>query len=247
MNNRPDYLNMKQTAAQEAAVEPVDFQQQAQATTHDSSKVLRNTYALLAMTLMFSAVTAGVSMAAGIGHGLGMIFSISALLLIWFALPRTANSSAGVVVVFAFTGLLGAALGPMLNYYLGMSNGGSIVMQALGGTAVVFLSLSAYVLTTRKDFSFLGGFLFVGLIVAILSGLALAVAGAFFGVNISGMHLALSAGIVLLMSGFILFDTSRIVNGGEANYLMATTSLYLNIYNLFTALLHLTGALSSDD
>ncbi|GLS26518.1 Bax inhibitor-1/YccA family protein [Marinibactrum halimedae] len=209
------------------------------------SKVLRNTYALLAMTLLFSAVTAGISMAVGVGRGLGMIMSLAALGLIWFVLPRTANSSAGIGVVFAFTGLLGAALGPMLNAYLQLSNGGSLIMQALGGTALVFFSLSAYVLTTRKDFSFMGGFLMVGLLVVILGSLGAFVAS-LFGVNVSMFSLAISAAVVFLMSGFILFDTSRIVNGGETNYIMATVSLYLNIYNLFTSLLHLLGALSDD-
>lgn len=206
-----------------------------------AAKVLRNTYMLLAMTLAFSAVAAGVSIAIGIGRGASLLMSLGALGLIWFVLPRTANSSNGIWVVFAFTGLLGASLGPTLNYYLQMQNGPQIVMQALGGTALVFFALSAYVLTTKKDFSFMGGFLFTGLIVVLVSMLAMVVAG-FFGIYVSGIHLALSAAIVLLMSGFILFDTSRIISGGETNYLMATTSLYLNIYNLFVSLLHLIGA-----
>ncbi len=211
----------------------------------ETNKVLRNTYALLAVTVLFSAITAGASMAIGLGQGAALVMSLVSLGLVWFVLPRTANSSAGIAVVFAFTGLLGASLGPTLNHYLAMSNGGTIVMQALASTAIVFFGLSGYVLTTRKDFSFMGGFLMVGLIVVLLSGLGLMVAG-FFGVHISGMALALNAAIVLLMSGFILFDTSRIVNGGETNYIMATTALYLDIYNLFVSLLHLLGALSDD-
>lgn len=211
----------------------------------ETSKVLRNTYSLLAMTLLFSAVTAGISMAAGVGHGLGLIFSLGALALIWLVLPRTANSASGIFVVFGFTGLLGAALGPMLNHYLALANGGSIVMQALGGTALVFFALSGYVLTTRKDFSFMGGFLMVGLVVVLVAIVGTLVAG-LFGVQVSGIQLAISAVIVLLMSGFILYDTSRIVNGGETNYLMATTSLYLNIYNLFTSLLHLIGFMGDE-
>jgi modulator of FtsH protease len=211
----------------------------------ETSKVLRNTYALLAMTMLFSAVTAGITMAIGLGHGAGLMMSIGALLLVWFVLPRTANSASGIFVVFGFTGLLGGALGPMLNHYLAMANGGSIVMQALGGTALVFFSLSAYVLTTRKDFSFMGGFLFTGLMVAIIAMVGMAVAS-MFGVQVAGFQLAMSALIVLLMSGFILYDTSRIVNGGETNYLMATTSLYLNIYNLFTSLLYLLGVMNDD-
>jgi modulator of FtsH protease len=212
----------------------------------ETNKVLRNTYALLAMTLLFSAVTAGISMAAGIGHGLGLVFSIAAIVLVWFVLPKTANSGTGILVVFAFTGLLGAALGPMLNHYLGMANGGTMVMQALGGTALVFFSLSAYVLTTRKDFSFMGGFLFVGLITVIIAMVGMMIAGYFFGVEVSMFSLALSVIVVLLMSGFILYDTSRIIHGGETNYLMATTALYLDIYNLFASLLHILGFMSDE-
>lgn len=210
------------------------------------SKVLRNTYALLAMTLLLSAVTAGISMAVNLGFGAAMIMNLVAIALIWFVLPRTANSEKGLLVVFAFTGLLGAALGPTLNHYLQMANGGMLIMQALGTTAVVFLGLSGYVLTTRKDFSFMGGFLMTGLIVALVAMLALIVAG-FFGVQIAGAHLALSAVIAMLMSGFILFDTSRIIHGGETNYVMATVALYLDIYNLFVSLLHLMGAFGGDE
>lgn len=217
----------------------------AGASSFETNKVLRNTYSLLAMTLMFSAVTAGISMAVGMPFMMSMVCSIGALLLIWFVLPRTANSGAGIFVVFAFTGLLGAGLGPILNHYLAMSNGGSIIMQALGGTALVFFALSGYVLTTRKDFSFMGGFLMVGLVVALVAIVGTIIAG-FFGVQVSGISLAISALIVLLMSGFILYDTSRIIHGGETNYIMATTSLYLNIYNLFTSLLHILGVMGDE-
>lgn len=219
------------------------------ADTHESSlainKVLRNTYALLGATMLCSAITASISMAINIGFGVALIMNLAAIGLIWFVLPRTANSSAGIGVVFAFTALLGAALGPTLNHYLNMASGGMIIMQALGTTALVFFGLSAYVLTTRKDFSFMRGFLMTGLIVAIVAMLALMVAG-FFGVHIPGAHLAISAVVAVIMSGFILYDTSRIVNGGERNYIMATVALYLDIYNLFVSLLHIFGALSDD-
>ena len=212
------------------------------ATSAATQKVLRNTYMLLSMTLAFSALTAGISMSMNMGHGMAMGMSIAALVLVWFVLPRTANSAMGLPVVFLFTGLLGAALGPMLNRYLAMPNGSEMVMQALGGTALIFFSLSAYVLTTKKDFSFMGGFLFAGLMVVIVGAVGAMIAGYFFGVDISLFSLALSGAIVLLMSGLILFDTSRIINGGETNYIMATVGLYLNIYNLFTSLLHIIGA-----
>ena len=212
------------------------------ATSAETQKVLRNTYMLLSMTLAFSALTAGISMSVNLGGGAAMIMSIAALALVWFVLPRTANTAMGLPVVFLFTGLLGAALGPMLNRYLALPNGSEMVMQALGGTAIVFMSLSAYVLTTKKDFSFLGGFLFVGLMVVIVGMVGAMIAAFFFGVDVSFFSLVMSGVIVLLMSGFILFDTSRIITGGETNYIMATVSLYLNIYNLFTALLHIIGA-----
>jgi modulator of FtsH protease len=134
----------------------------------------------------------------------------------------------------------------MLNRYLALPNGSELVMQALGGTAIIFFSLSAYVLTTKKDFSFMAGFLFAGLMVVIVGAIGAMIASYFFGVDVSLFSLALSGAIVLLMSGLILFDTSRIINGGETNYIMATVSLYLNIYNLFTSLLHIIGATSDD-
>lgn len=206
-------------------------------TTIEVHKVLKNTYMLLAMTLVFSALTAYAAMAFRIGYGVSLMMSLAAIGLVWFVLPKTQNSTSGIWVVFAFTGLLGGSLGPLLSHYLAMANGPALVTQALGGTALVFFGLSGYALTTRKDFSFLGGFLMVGLIVAIVASIA----NIFL--NIPAMSLAVSAGIVLIMSGLILFDTSRIVNGGETNYIRATVSLYLNIYNLFTSMLHLLGAM----
>ncbi|WP_062267565.1 Bax inhibitor-1/YccA family protein [Endozoicomonas arenosclerae] len=203
------------------------------------NSVLRNTYMLLGMTLLFSAMTAGVAMVLEISRITAMVLSLVGFGLI-FVVNKTADSAKGLVAVFAFTGVLGAALGPMLNYYLALANGPSLVMQALGGTAVVFFALSAYALISRKDFSFMGGFLMVGLIVAVIASIALI----FF--QIPAASMALSAGIVLLMSGFILFDTSRIIHGGETNYIRATVSLYLNIYNLFVSLLSLLGIMSDD-
>ncbi len=213
--------------------------------TASSSSVLRNTYTLLAITLLFSAATAGISMAINPPQFTGLVCSLVAMGLIWFVLPRTANSAAGLGVVFGITGLLGFGLGPMLSHYLNMPNGSQIVMQALGTTGAVFIALSAYVMVTKKDFSFMGGFLMAGLIVAVVSMLVVVVA-AMFGYPMPGVSLALSALVALLMCGFILYDTSRIINGGETNYIMATIGLYLSIYNLFVSLLHLMG-MSSDD
>ena len=211
----------------------------------ETSKVLRNTYLLLGLTLAFSTLTAGLSMLAGLSHGAGLVMSLIALALIWFVLPRTANSATGLLVVFAFTGLIGAGLGPMINRYLSMANGSAIIMQALGGTAIVFIGLSAYVLTTRKNFNFLGGFVAVGMMLMLAIMVFLLVAS-LFGYQFSGLHLAFSAGIVLLMSALILYQTSEIIHGGETNYILATTNLFLSIVNLFTSLLHLLGVTSDE-
>ena len=205
-------------------------------------KVLKNTYLLLSMTLAFSALCAFAALYVGIGRGTSLLLSLGSIGLLWFALPRTQDSAAGIGVVFAFTGMLGASLGPMLAYYLSMANGPALIMQSLAGTAFVFFGLSGIVLTTKKDFSFLGGFLIVGLLVAVVCMLLL-FAASFFGYSMPGAHLAISAAIMLIMSGFILFDTSRIVHGGETNYIRATASMFLNIINLFTSMLHVLGAM----
>src|SRR5512143_1032686 len=210
------------------------------AAVSSANKVLRNTYMLLSMTLAFSALTAGLSMALNMPYIVSLGTSIAALVLLWFVVPRTANSSAGIFVVFAVTGLLGFGLGPMLNHYLALPNGSQVVMMAMGGTAAIFLGLSAYVMTTRKDFSFMGGFLAVGLMVAFLAGL-----GAVF-FHMPGLSLAVSAMFVLLMSGLILYETSNIIHGGGTNYIMATVTLFVAIFNLFTSLLQLLGVASND-
>ena len=205
-----------------------------------TNKVLRNTYMLLSMTLLFSAFMAGVSIMMNAPY-LG-ILSLVGFISLFFAVHKTQNSVWGLFWTFALTGFMGFTIGPIINMYMQTANGSGIVMQAMGLTGLIFFSLSGYVLVTKKDFSFMGGFLFTGLMVVI--GAALLLWGAsFFGYYVSGAHLAISSAIVLLMSGFILYDTSRIINGGETNYIMATVSLYVSIYNLFTSLLHLLGAL----
>lgn len=206
-----------------------------------TNKVLRNTYTLLSMSLLFSALMAGVSMAVGISQGMALVSMIAAIVLVWFVLPKFENSAAGIAVVFAFTGLMGLSLGPMLSYYLAIPGGSNLVMTALGGTGIIFLGLSGYALTTKKDFSFMGGFLFVGLMVVFGAALL----NIFL--SIPALSLAVSGGVILLMSGLILFDTSRIINGGETNYIRATVGLYLNIHNLFVHLLHLLSIFSGDD
>lgn len=212
----------------------------AQPSVLETNKVLRNTYMLLAMTLAFSAVCAGITASIGIGPGVAMMMSIAAFVMIFF-LNKAAESAMGIWFVFAFTGLLGGSLGYTLSYYAGIPGGPGLIMQAFGATALVFFGLSGYVLTTKKDFSFMGGFLMVGLIVVIIA----AIANIFF--QVPAVYLAINAAIVFIMSGLILFDTSRIIHGGETNYIRATVSMYLNIYNLFTAILHLLGAFGGDD
>ena len=174
-----------------------------------------------------------------VSFGGALIANIVAIALLWFVLPRTANSGAGIAVVFAFTGLLGFGLGPILSYYLAVNP--SVVMTAMGGTGVIFLGLSGYALTTRKDFSFMGAFLMVGFLVV----LGAALLNIFL--EMPALFLAVNAGVVLIMSGFILYQTSSIIHGGERNYIMATAGIFLSILNLFTALLHLLGAFSGND
>lgn len=204
-----------------------------------TNKVLKNTYALLAMTLLFSAATAGISMTMNIpSFGLLTLVGYFALL---FLTTKFRDSGLGILFIFMLTGFMGLTLGPILNAYLATANGSQLVMTALGGTGAIFLALSGYVLTTRKDFSFMGGFLMVGILVAFLAGL-----GAFV-FSMPVLSLAVSGMFILLMSGMILYQTSEIIHGGETNYIMATVSLYISIYNLFLSLLHILGAMSGDD
>ncbi|MEH6550852.1 MAG: Bax inhibitor-1/YccA family protein [Pseudomonadales bacterium] len=207
--------------------------------TVEINKVLKNTYMLLSMTLLFSAFTAGVGIAIGLSQMAALGCMIAAFVML-FVTNKNANSSKGLICVFVFTGLLGLSLGPMLSYYLAMPNGPGMVMQALGGTAIIFFALSGYALVSRKDFSFMGGFLFVGLIVVLLASIA----NIFF--QMPAMYLATSSAIILIMSGLILFDTSRIIHGGETNYIRATVSLYLSLYNIFIHLLSLLGIMGDD-
>jgi modulator of FtsH protease len=206
-----------------------------------TNRVLRNTYALLAMTLLFSAVTAGVAMALNLPHP-GLLVTLVGYFGLLFLTAKFRNSALGLLFVFALTGFMGLTLGPIVQHYLtALPNGGQVVMTALGGTGAIFLGLSAYALSTRKDFSFLGGFVMVGVLVAFLAGL-----GAVF-FELPGLALAVSAMFVLLMSALILWQTSAIIHGGETNYVMATVSLYVSIFNLFTSLLQLLGVFGGDE
>lgn len=210
-------------------------------------KVLRNTYLLLSMTLLWSAAMAGLSMFVGAPYGLSLACSLISMGLLWFAVPRTANSAAGIYVVFAITGLLGFGLGPILNVYINhLANGTQVVMMALGLTGSIFLGLSAYAVKSGRDFNFMRGFLAGGILLAFVASIGVLIAS-MFGVQVQPFALAVSAMFALLMCGMILFQTGEIVNGGETNYILATISLYVSIYNLFTSLLHLLGFASKDD
>ncbi|MBG7602526.1 MAG: Bax inhibitor-1/YccA family protein [Gammaproteobacteria bacterium] len=205
-----------------------------------TNKVLKNTYMLLSATLLFSALMAVVSIYLEMPPMVYLGAVIGSMLLGMFVLPRTANSTSGIGVIFLITGLLGFGLGSIITQYLAMPKGPEIIGTAFAGTGIIFLSLSAYVLTSRRDFSFMGGFLFAGMITVVIA----MVANIFLA--LPALSLALSAAIILLMSGLILFDTSRIINGGETNYIMATYSLYLSIFNIFISLLQILGIMGDD-
>ena len=204
------------------------------------NKLIKNTYTLLALTLAFSGLSAGAAMMFNLPHP-GILITLVGYFGLLFLTYKLQNSAWGIASVFALTGFMGMTLGPIISSYLALPNGSQIVMTAMGGTAAIFLGLSAYALTTKKDFSFLGGFVMVGILVAFLAGLA-----AFF-LEMPGLSLAVSAMFILLMSAFILFQTSALVNGGESNYILATVSLFVSIFNLFTSLLHLLGVFGGDD
>lgn len=209
--------------------------------TEATSKVLRNTYMLLSLTLLFSGVMATVSTMVHVGMGVSLACSLISMALLWFVVPRTAHSTTGIGVVFLVTGLLGFGLGPILEHYMAMRNGGQVVGLAVGGTGVIFLALSAIALVTRKDFSFMGKFLMIGILVAFVASIGALV------FQIPALALAVSAMFMVLSSGMILWQTSQIINGGETNYVLATVSLYVSIYNIFVSLLQLLGFASGSD
>ena len=205
----------------------------------NARRVLRNTYWLLSLTVGFAAVAAGTSAALGLPHP-GILLTLVGFYGLLFLVTKYRNNAAGIGFLFALTGFMGYTLGPILMHYLHMAHGTQIVMTAFGGTAAIFLGLSAYGAVSKRDFSFLGSFLAIGVLVAFLAGLA----ALFF--NMPAMSLAVSAVFVLLMSGMILYETNNIVRGGETNYVMATVSLFVSLFNLFTSLLHLLGFASRD-
>ena len=221
-------------------MQPAYTTARTQGSAIETNKVLRNTYGLLSMTLIFSAFMAVVSMKMNFPYlGLWTLAGYFGLLFLTSALR---NSVWGIASVFALTGFMGLTIGPILNFYIGaLSNGGQLIAFALGGTGVIFLTMSGIALTTKRDFSWMGKFLTIGIVVAFLAGL-----GAYI-FNIPSLSLAVSSMFILLMSGLILFQTQQLIRGGETNYIMATVTLFVSIYNLFMSLLHLLMAFAGDD
>ncbi len=205
-----------------------------------AGRVLRNTYALLSMTLLFSAAIAAASVAFQLPAP-GILLTLGGYFGLLFAVYKFKNSGWALPAVFALTGFMGYSLGPVLAKSLALPGGAQVVTLALAATGATFLALSAWVLTTRRDFSFMGGFLFAGMVIALIAGL-----GAVF-LQVPALGLAVAAMVALLSAGLILYETSRIVTGGETNYVLATVGLYVSIFNLFTSLLSLFGFGSSDE
>jgi modulator of FtsH protease len=213
--------------------------QGTEASVLQTNKVLRNTYSLLAMTLAFAAIVAGAAMAMNLPHP-GLIVTLVGFYGLLFLVHKTATSSMGLLSVFAFTGFLGYTLGPILNMVIG-AGGGDIVMTALGGTALTFFGVSAYALTTKRDMSFLGGMMTAGFIVLIVA----VIANIFL--QLPALSLAISAMFILFSSGAILMQTQAIVKGGETNYILATVTLFVSIYNIFLSLINLLMAFGGND
>jgi modulator of FtsH protease len=240
--SRPDYINMNKgeptAAAQtmDASAEYVDHS----AAVANGRKVLRNTYMLLSMTLLFSALTAGLSMAFNVPHP-GLIVTLVAYFGLLFLVHKTKESAWGIVSVFALTGFMGMTLGPILSVYASLPGGTNMIAMALGTTGLIFFGMSGWVLSTGKDLSGWGKSLMVGILMAFVLSL-----GAFF-FELPALSLAVSALFIILMSGLIAYETSSILHGGETNYIMATVSLYIALYNLFISLLQIFGVLGGDD
>lgn len=239
IKSRDPYQNSPQSISNAAA--GVRVRQPGVSDVLQTNKVLRNTYMLLSMTLMFSAVCAGAAMALNLPHP-GLIITLVGYFGLLFATEKTKNSGLGLVFVFALTGFMGYTLGPIINAYMTfLSNGSEIVMMAMGGTGAIFVGLSAYTIASGKRYSHWGAGLVVGILVAFLASIAAVV------FNMPSLHLAVSAVFVILMSGLIMYQTAEIVHGGETNYISATVTLFVSIYNLFLSLLQLLAAFGGDD
>jgi len=206
------------------------------------NKVLSDTMRLLSYTLVFGGLSSYFAMAINASHMMALMATLAALAIIWFVLPKTQDGTKGVPVAFAIAGLLGFSLGPMLNYYLAIPGGTEMVMQALGGTGVSFFVMSTYAQTSKKDFSFLNGIIFIGMVSAIVLGLL-----NFFWLQMPMLSIGISFAVVLMMGAYMLSTISSVIHGGERNYISATISIYLALHNMFVSLLHLISVFSNDD
>ncbi|WP_300424787.1 Bax inhibitor-1/YccA family protein [uncultured Thalassolituus sp.] len=237
---RPDYLNSEKSEPVAQSIPAESYRQGGYAVPVDSQKVLRNTYALLSMTLVFSGVIAALSMMFNAPHP-GLIITLVGFYGLLFAVEKTKNSGMGLVLTFALTGFMGYTLGPILSAYAQLPNGASLIATAMGGTGLIFLAMSGWVLSTGKDLSSWGKMLFAGLITVVVM-----IVANFF-LQLTSMSLAISGVMIVLMSAMIAYQTSAIVHGGESNYISAAVSLYVSIYNLFLSLLQILGIFGSDD
>ncbi len=214
---------------------------QRQESLLSTHSVLRNTYLLLSLTLLFSSAAAGVAVMTQAGFGSAIVAIILSFVFL-FVTTALRNSPWGILSVFAFTGCMGYSIGPMLNQFIhGYSNGGQLILTAFGGTGVIFFATSAYVLTTKKDLSHWGKFLTIGIVICLVA----MIANIFL--KMPAMQLAISTILTIISTMLIMYDTSRIINNGERNYIMATMSLYIDIQMLFQNLLMLLGAFSGRD
>ncbi len=211
-----------------------------------TNKVLKNTYLLLSATLLWTALIAGVAMMMNVPHGAGLISSIAAIVILWFVMPKHEHKASGIGVVFLFTALLGFGLGPIIGHYVSIPGGSQIVATAFGMTGLIFMVLSGYVLVTKKDFSFMTSFLMTGLMIAFFASIIL-LGASLFGFHFPILALVISAVFALISCGLILWETGNIVNGGQTNYIAATVTLYVALYNLFTSLLHILMAFMGGD
>ncbi|MDV7104393.1 Bax inhibitor-1 family protein [Vibrio sp. TH_r3] len=203
-----------------------------------TNKVLRNTYFLLSLTLVWSAIVAATSMALALPRP-GLIIMLVGFYGLLFLTEKNRNNSMGLVFTFLFTGFLGYTIGPILSAYIGAGMG-DVVVTALGGTALAFMGASAYALTTKRDLSFLNGMMMAGFVVILIA----MVANIFL--QMPALYLAMSGMFILFSTGAILLTTQQIIRGGETNYISATVTLYVSIYNLFISLLSILGFMNDD-
>lgn len=238
--SRPDYLNSEKTPSSAAPVELMSDERSSFSMTSDANKVLRNTYGLLSLTLLFSALCAGLSMAFGV-PSMGPWITLGGYFVLLFAVEKTKNSGMGILFTFALTGFMGVTIAPLLASVMTISNGAQLIMTSLAATGGIFLAMSAWILKTGRDLSGMGKTLMIGVLIAFVMGIA----NIFF--QLPGLQMAVASMFVILSSLMLAYQTSAIVNGGETNYVSATVTLFVSLYNVFISLLQLFTAFGSDD